>query len=341
MTSSRRALSAALCLAVWAALATPSVADLPPCDESAARHARVISGEVAGEHSFGEPIGDWTFVLLPQPGGWKLSVNAPDGRDLTAVTPPFHAPNPRELYGWHFRNADNTAGNDGGVNAPQRLRLFQFAPAIEGTGGFKAPADEAPVEADGRGWLHVDDMGLADLEPGQRARMVYLRFRACLTWPKSAVEIGAESDRASTRFIPEEIEGFAACGLESPYELDAWITPRLLGGDFDGDDSLDSVAPVRRRSDGTRGLAVCRAGTSLHLLGFDGPIDDLVPEYFAQIERWTTKPRRQVIDDQNAPPLADFDRDVITVERIEKSSYTIYWDNGAFRARRDYRLVTE
>ncbi|MEO8603079.1 MAG: hypothetical protein ABI629_10940 [bacterium] len=313
----------------------------PPCEESAERHARAISGEVAGEHSFGAPIGDWTFILLPQKGGWLLSLNSRDGRDLTAVTPPFHAPNPRELYGWHFRNADNTAANDGSVNAPQLLRLFQFAPAIEGTGGFTAPADDALVEADGRGWLHVDDMGLADLEPGAQARMVYLRFRACLTWPRSAAEISAASARGSTRFTPEEIEIFAACGLKSPYELNAWITPRRFGGDFDGDGSLDSVATVVRRSDGKRGLAVCRAGTYLHLLGFDAPIDDLAPGYFAQVEAWTAKPRSQVIDYQDSPPLADFDRDVISVERVEKSSYTIYWDNGAFRARRDYRLVTE
>jgi len=34
------------------------------------------------------------------------------------------------------------------------------------------------------GRLRVVDYGLADLDPGEQARMVYLDFQVCLTWPE-------------------------------------------------------------------------------------------------------------------------------------------------------------
>lgn len=310
---------------------------MPACGGDDSLQTATLSGEVTAGSAFSAAVNDWTFILQPQPRGWLLSLIAADGRDLTAVTPPFHGPNPRQLDGWHFRNADNTAANDGSVNAPQRLRQFQFAPSIEGTGGFKPPRGGAAVDADGHGWLFVEDMQLADLERGRQARLTRLRFNVCLTWPK---KLDADvADRHATAFAPEEVERFAACGLRSPYELNAWITPRQLDGDLDGDGALDAVATVVR-TDGARGFAVCRAGTHLELLGF-APVDELAPAYLAQVEAWTVKPRREVIEYAgNARPLPLLDHDVITIERIEKSSYTLYWHEGAFHARLDYRVVT-
>lgn len=306
----------------------------PACAAGAGQQAHELAGEVDGQETFDVAVGSWTFRLQPQGEGWLLSLLGHDRSDLTAVTPPWHGPNPREIYGWHFRNAANTAANDGSVNAPQHLRPFQFEPAIEGTGGFK-PSDGAAIESAGHGWLQIDDMTLADLEPGRRARMTHLEFRACLVWPDSIAP-----DRAGAGGDTTDVERFAACGLRDPYELEAWVSPRLLDGDLDGDGVLDSVAPAVRRDDQARGLAVCLAGTELHLLGFDRPIDTLDPSYLALSETWAIQPRRTLVEYDGAPPLPDFEWDVITVERIEKSSFTIYWQDGAFRARRDYRVVT-
>lgn len=115
------------------------------------------------------------------------------------------------------------------------------------------------------------DYGLSDLEPGRTARMTYLKFEACLSWPKSEEEILEEQLAASPLFPPEELEIFGACGLDlAAYELKAAFVPRGLAGDLDGDGSFDHVAQVRRRSDGKCGLVICRAGTWLHLLGLDG-----------------------------------------------------------------------
>ena len=45
------------------------------------------------------------------------------------VTPPYRGVNQLQLYGWHFRNADNSGPNAAGpknLNAPQELRSFRF-----------------------------------------------------------------------------------------------------------------------------------------------------------------------------------------------------------------------
>jgi hypothetical protein len=90
-------------------------------------------------------------------------------RDLIPPSPGRGYIPPREIDGWHFRNADNTGPNTGDINAPQRERQFSFL----------LPGDTDV--ASGAGSLVIADYGLADLEPGQQARMVYLRFDACLT----------------------------------------------------------------------------------------------------------------------------------------------------------------
>ncbi len=211
----------ALTLAFLAAAtgAAMAQAPMPACDSTAERTAFRFSGEISGQHAYSEilPTG-WLFMLEPAQYGWDIRVysNLPGdapGIDMAAITPPFHAPNAREIYGWHFRNADNTGPNMGDVNAPQALRLFAFSPALIGTGGFRPPDTDLASEPnpdDGRGWLIVADYGLADLEPGQQARMVYLRFEACLTWPAAYDPPPPEP----VGFVPEDIERIRACGLD-------------------------------------------------------------------------------------------------------------------------------
>jgi len=187
------------------ALAYPVAAQL--CESTPDRHAARITAEaltdeqtvllpeIYGGHSFTQSFGEgWIFELLPGTYGWSIRIyDASDSFsvDLSGITPPHDGvPNPRDIEGWHFRNADNTATNKGEVNAPQLDRLFLFSPALAGTGGYKPSVDETNPESfepgpdDGLGWLKVIDFGLSDLEPGQKARMTYLKFDACLTWPK-------------------------------------------------------------------------------------------------------------------------------------------------------------
>lgn len=181
------------------------------CAATARRHAVRIGGEeefddgaeVYGTHLYAREVGPgWVFMLQPQVHGWSIRLYDrhrsdqadADAVDLSQITPPFRVGvNHRDIAGWHFRNAANTGPNLGDVNAPQQRRLFVFSPELAGTGGFKpsgngAALQEALSTADGRGWLHILDYGLSDLEPGQKARMTYLRFETCLSWPRSEEE---------------------------------------------------------------------------------------------------------------------------------------------------------
>jgi len=109
--------------------------------------------------------------------------------DLSRLTPPWHfVPNPREINGWHFRNADNTNANDGSVNAPRELRDFIFSPelgrGIEYNGSATTSEDVEKVESFGRGWLRLDEFRLTPPRRGERASFEWLKFTACLTWPE-------------------------------------------------------------------------------------------------------------------------------------------------------------
>lgn len=322
----------------------PVVAGLAQnCDAVPGRQVRLISGEVAEGALFEWPLGkSWTFKLLPSRYGWDLRIADSAGTDLSQITPPFRTvPNAREIYGWHFRNAANSGENLGDVNAPQHLRLFFFDPGLSGTGGFKPSTSGTGLTSEpdatvGRGALTILDMKLADLEPGAKARMVALKFIVCLGWPDSAENVSVPDDDAI--FTEENFEIMFSCGLDgAAYELAAWIAPVLLGGDLDDDGVLDHVAPVRRKSDGRAGLAICRAGTWLSLVGFEAGADtpletaDGEPrgetyssfsQFLGQAEYWqigvTEQGRQEVI-----------------VGRSEKAELAIFWDGESF----DYRLV--
>ncbi len=189
---------------------------------------------------------------MPAPYGWDLRLLDGEGMDLSQITPPYRfAPNPREIYGWHFRNADNTDANTGDVNAPQHSRIFQFSSSLTGTGGFKPSSSGGAVNSvaedseGGRGMLRIIDMGLSDLEPDVKARITYLKFEICLNWSKTAAEgEGSEEENSkqssSTVFLNEEQEMLFSCGLNSDeYQLTAWVLPRMLNGDMDGDGNID------------------------------------------------------------------------------------------------------
>ncbi|MCB1183594.1 hypothetical protein KDM41_09170 [bacterium] len=341
MTSAVVLAALALLAAADAAAASPECA--PTATHAAARIVAVDAAgglrpqaapEVRAGERFVQTVADrWIFALEPREFGWAVRIYdphagaGPDAADLSAPTPPLHLdPNPRDLAGWHFRNAANTGPNRGDVNAPQHLRRFVFALDAAGL------AD--PDAARGEGWLHILDFRLTPPEPGRRARLTDLRFEACLAWPRPDPSASAEASSA-----PEDVEIFGACGLgRAGFALDAAFAPPALTGDLDGDGSHDRLVQVRRRSDGRRALALCRAGTWLHVMGPDaGP---LPPGWLDRLEAWRLVPRDHgpfgYVDE---PPWPEAAGDVLVLERLEKEMILVFWRDGGLRAQQVYRMV--
>jgi hypothetical protein len=112
--------------------------------------------------------------------------------DLSRLTPPLHGvPNPRDIEGWHFRNADDSGPNEPGdrnVNAPGERREFIFSPAVgltidgPGAGRSVSPADVDSVGAFGRGTLTILDARLGHIRSGERAAIERMRFEVDLLW---------------------------------------------------------------------------------------------------------------------------------------------------------------
>lgn len=160
------------------------------CQTGPDYHTDSIIHEVAGDRDYSRKIvgSDWFFELRRAEFGWNIAIVDSAGLDLSQMTPPLRGDvNPRQIYGWHFRNTDNSAPNTGEVNAPQTMRVFGFDPALSGTGGYR-PGDQNgvdPLNQPGCGILIIDDMGLADLKVGEKARLNYLKFSLMLTWPRT------------------------------------------------------------------------------------------------------------------------------------------------------------
>jgi hypothetical protein len=154
-----------------------------------------ITGEVKQGEAFERTFGpSFVFRLEPSSLGWTITVRE-RGRDedLSRLTPPFHfVPNPRDLEGWHFRNADNTGPNEAGaknVNAPGEERELIFSPevgrSIQGADAKAAPTEDevAKVRNYGRGLLRIIEYRLNNLEVGQEAGFDWLRFEVSLSYP--------------------------------------------------------------------------------------------------------------------------------------------------------------
>lgn len=322
----------ALALLIIGTASAAAQAPILSCDSTEDRTAYYFGGEVSGQRAFTWPLPTgWLFALEPAPFGWDLRIysniqgDAP-GVDLTALTPPLNGPNPRDIYGWHFRNADNTGPNTGEINAPQELRLFHFAPTL--TAGDLPAATPEPGPEDGRGWLRIQDYGLADLDAGEQARMVYLAFEVCLTWPVAYDPPPPEP----VGFEPEDIERIRACGLPEELEPAPFLQPPLFEVDFDFDGAWDFTMPVERLSDGKRAIAICRAGTWLHVLGLEGDMGHLVPAYFDRMDYWYAEPHGPIQQGvgEGPPPMPA--GDTLTIGINDSSSVKIYWDGEAFRA---------
>ena len=163
-----------------------------PCTAAPGRSTEQVDGEVAEGQRFSMVTSSgWILRLIPTQEGWLLEIamKGRESEDLSRLTPPWHfVPNPRDIEGWQFRNADNTGPNEGSVNAPQELREFIFSPQvgreIQGTQATSSPTPEEVerVQVFGRGWLRVDEYRLTPPRRGERASFERLKFPACLTW---------------------------------------------------------------------------------------------------------------------------------------------------------------
>ena len=141
----------------------------------------------------------------------------------------------------------------------------------------------------------------------------------------------------------ECIEIFGSCGLDlASYELAALVLPSTLQGDLDGDGAFDTVIQIRRRSDGKRGLALCRAGTWIHVLGMDGQHvgEALRPDYFDRMEAWRLAAKDHgPLGYVDEPAWPKSDGDVLILERIEKEIILLFWRGGALKSQQVYRYV--
>lgn len=161
----------------------------PICAAPSGYDSLVITGTLRAGETLRAPFGtEYHFVLAPNQYGWVVEVRQ-RGREenLARLTPPWHfVPNPRYLEGWHFRNASNTAPNDGSVNAPQETREFFFSPEVgrsleyEGSGTPASVVDQ--VRSFGRGEINLTKYRLTPVNEGERASFEEISFDVCLIW---------------------------------------------------------------------------------------------------------------------------------------------------------------
>lgn len=134
-----------------------------------------------------------SFNLTPTDKGWQIEVHdketPPQGQlsNLAAATLPLHGVNATQLEGWHFRNADNTAPNDGSVNTPQEERNFDFVTTLADltrifdyydclmSGGNSRCEEPTPVLW-GNATLMITHKGLTPSAKGEQAAFTSLDF---------------------------------------------------------------------------------------------------------------------------------------------------------------------
>ncbi len=264
-----------------------------------------FQGEVYGTTEFEADAGPNTFALNPTPFGWRIAMRDAAGNELPVFTPPLRPVGNLglDIVGWHFRNRDNSGPNRGDVNAPQMIRKFTFGRyATDPTLNPELIVPSVmPSEGDrGHGEVIIEDYGLADLEPGQRARMVYMKFTGCVEWNPGHHETTLAQSSAPGIGGPV-VAVIETCGLDAQiYRLSDRMAGGREGGqrpwlepDLDGDGLNDLVIPITRTSDDAPGLALClRKTNSLLIAGYAGSIGEhLDPEYFRKADWWNVHAR--------------------------------------------------
>lgn len=167
-----------------------------------ARAAETLTGTVVRGEAFERPLREGlAFRLVPGSHGWILWIGdpaRPDENYAAVATPPLRGPNPLDIQGWHFRNADNTGPNTAGpknLNVPQRLRAFAFVrdrpaflaasdalgvalwPAGHTAGQVAAALAAYERLEKGTGRLEITGLELGNLAAGERAWIERMEFR--------------------------------------------------------------------------------------------------------------------------------------------------------------------
>ncbi len=155
-----------------------------------------FSGSIKAGKRFEHPFGDrFIFALEPIEYGWEVSVYEKGRKtDLAELTLPLHGPNATDIEGWHFRNEDNAAPNDGSVNVPQDDREFIFSPEVgkainapESTNEITGD-DIDRIEAFGQGELKIIHLKLSPPRLHETASIEQMNFDCKLIWRRKDLE---------------------------------------------------------------------------------------------------------------------------------------------------------
>ena len=155
-----------------------------------------FSGSIKAGQRFEHPFGGrFIFKLIPEEYGWGIGVyEQGQEEDLAGLTLPLHGPNPTDIEGWHFRNKDNTAPNDGSVNVPQEDREFIFSPEVGKTINAPKSTNEITmddidrIQAFGQGELKITRLKLSPPQLHGTASIENLSFDCKLTWRRKNLE---------------------------------------------------------------------------------------------------------------------------------------------------------
>lgn len=242
-------------------------------------------------------MGPRAFALDPTEHGWRIAMLDENG----LAVPVFAAPmrpvetNPLNIAGWHFRNRDNTGPNTGDVNAPQHLRRFMFG-AMASEAMQTGDTASNPNAFRGLGEVKITGLTLSPPEPGARASIEAMTIEACLVWTGGGARLDPIVDADPGVAFASAVAEMKGCGLDTGlYKLSDRMAQGaergadpMLRPDLDGDGIPDLVIPIRRRSDGARGMAFCLIGDeTLLLAGYDGRIGKhFDPAYFGSADWW-------------------------------------------------------
>lgn len=170
-----------------------------------------FQGHAAKGQYFKKVLGNGlVFHLIPDNYGWNIEIlpehdqeNVPYGGFASIATPPFHGINALQIQGWHWRNIDNTAANDGSVNAPQEIRDFEFVVNNADAQKMGAAIEQftsgktlsfSPYVSLGQGKLVIKNLKLGNLIEGKQAWIESMDFKVTLQFNSaSAAQTGGNT----------------------------------------------------------------------------------------------------------------------------------------------------
>ncbi|MDK1032216.1 MAG: hypothetical protein QGD94_09435 [Planctomycetia bacterium] len=204
-----------LCIAValCAALSScsPDEHSVTPSESgpSTGKKGRIIfTAEVRRGEEYSHSINEnLEFRLIPVADyGWDIWIGGRNNLDedyIGVVTPPYRGINTKQIYGWHFRNVDNSGTNTPGpnsVNAPQEERDFCF---VLNRGDYQSAWNDLEILlwrnprskeysaaekgheslSKRMGQLTIQDLRLGNLIVGKQAWIDYMRFEVEIRLP--------------------------------------------------------------------------------------------------------------------------------------------------------------